>query len=115
MDYGPRAMVPAPGRESDIARLSTHWPLGGRLPALVQRARAAVQRDDPSIEAKPFSSAPALARSPIRNATLIWSRSSLTPSTTTSKTACICWPRWWPDQSRRRGRGHDHGAARHRG
>jgi hypothetical protein len=54
MDYGPRAMVPAPGREGDIARLSTHWPLGGRLPVLVQRARAAVQRDNPSIEAKPF-------------------------------------------------------------
>ena len=54
MDYGPRAMVPAPGREDDIARLSTRWPLGGRLPVLVQRARAAVQRDDPGIEAKPF-------------------------------------------------------------
>jgi hypothetical protein len=54
MDYGPRAMVPAPGREQDLARLSTHWPLGGRLPVLVQRARAAVQRDDPGIEAKPF-------------------------------------------------------------
>src|SRR5439155_26587662 len=54
MDYGPRAMVPAPGRASDIARLSTRWPLGGRLPVLVQRARAAVQRDDPGIEAKPF-------------------------------------------------------------
>jgi hypothetical protein len=54
MDYGPRAMVPASGREGDIARLSTHWPLGGRLPVLVQRARAAVHRDDPSIEAKPF-------------------------------------------------------------
>jgi len=40
MDYGPRAMVPAPGREQDLARLSTRWPLGGRLPVLVQRARA---------------------------------------------------------------------------
>jgi hypothetical protein len=54
MDYGPRAMVPAPGREQDLARLSTRWPLGGRLPVLVQRARAALQRDDSSIEAKPF-------------------------------------------------------------
>jgi hypothetical protein len=53
MDYGPRVMVPAPGREQDLARLSTRWPLGGRLPVLVQRARAAVQRDDPGIEAKP--------------------------------------------------------------
>ena len=86
-------------RESDIARLSTT----GHSAADCLRwcsAPAAVQRDDPGI-AKPFSSAPALARYPIRNATLIWSRSSLTPSTTTSKTACICWPRWWPDQSRR--------------
>ena len=54
MDYGPRAMVPAPGREQEITRLSTHWPLGGRLPVLVQRARAAVHRDDPGIAAKPF-------------------------------------------------------------
>ncbi|MBM3223927.1 MAG: hypothetical protein FJZ47_09020 [Candidatus Tectomicrobia bacterium] len=54
MDYGPRAMVPAPGRERDLARLSTRWPLGGRLPVLVQRARAAVQHDAPGIEAKPF-------------------------------------------------------------
>src|SRR5262249_14039484 len=54
MDYGPRVMVPAPGREQDLARLSTRWPLGGRLPVLVQRARATVQRDDRSIEAKPF-------------------------------------------------------------
>ena len=54
MDYGPRAMVPAPRRESDIACLSTRWPLGGRLPVLVQRAKTAVQRDEPGIEAKPF-------------------------------------------------------------
>jgi hypothetical protein len=54
MDYGPHAMVPAPGREQDFTRLSTRWPLGGRLPVLVQRARAALQRDDPSLEAKPF-------------------------------------------------------------
>ncbi|MGE3541190.1 MAG: AAA domain-containing protein [Candidatus Tectimicrobiota bacterium] len=54
MDYGPRAMVPALGREQDLARLSTHWPLGGRLPALVQRARAAVQHADAKLEAKPF-------------------------------------------------------------
>ena len=47
-------MNPAPGREQEITRLSTHWPLGGRLPVLVQRARAAVHRDDPGIEAKPF-------------------------------------------------------------
>ena len=54
MDYGPRAMVPTPGRDQEVARLSTHWPLGGRLPVLVQRARAALQRDAPGLEAKPF-------------------------------------------------------------
>ena len=54
MDYGPRAIVPALGREQDLAHLSTRWPLGGRLPVLVQRARAAVQHEDPRIEAKPF-------------------------------------------------------------
>jgi hypothetical protein len=54
MDYGPRVMVPAPGQEQDLARLSTRWPLGGRLPVLVQRARAALQREDPTITAKPF-------------------------------------------------------------
>jgi hypothetical protein len=40
MHYGQRDMVPAPGRASDMARLSQHWPLGGRLPVLVQRCRA---------------------------------------------------------------------------
>src|SRR5207245_3652384 len=54
MDYGPRTMIPAPGREQEVARLSTRWPLGGRLPVLVQRARAAVQHEDATIEAKPF-------------------------------------------------------------
>jgi AAA domain/PD-(D/E)XK nuclease superfamily len=54
MHYGQRDMVPAPGRASDIARLSQHWPLGGRLPVLVQRARAVLQNSDASIEAKPF-------------------------------------------------------------
>ena len=54
MDYGPRTMIPAPGREQEVARLSTRWPLGGRLPVLVQRARAAVQHEDANIEAKPF-------------------------------------------------------------
>jgi AAA domain len=47
-------MVPAPGREQEIGRLSTRWPLGGRLPVLVQRARAALQHEHASIEAKPF-------------------------------------------------------------
>src|SRR3989454_1270162 len=54
MHYEQRDMVPAPGRASDIARLSTHGPLGGRLPVLVQRARVALQNSDAGIEAKPF-------------------------------------------------------------
>jgi hypothetical protein len=54
MHYGQRHMVPGPGRESDLARLGKRWPLGGRLPVLVQRARAALRSDDPSIEARPF-------------------------------------------------------------
>jgi len=54
MHYEQRDMVPAPGRESDMARLSKRWPLGGRLPLLVQRARAALQNYDASIEVKPF-------------------------------------------------------------
>ena len=54
MHYEQRDMVPAPGRESDIAGLSKRWPLGGRLPLLVQRARAALQNYDASIEVKPF-------------------------------------------------------------
>ena len=54
MHYEQRDMVPAPGRESDMAGLSKRWPLGGRLPLLVQRARAALQNYDASIEAKPF-------------------------------------------------------------
>src|SRR5439155_3983069 len=54
MHYEQRDMVPAPGRESDIAGLSKRGPLGGRLPLLVQRARAALHNYDASIEVKPF-------------------------------------------------------------
>src|SRR5262249_7871716 len=54
MDYGPRAMVPARGREQDLARLSTRWPLGGRLPVLVQRPRAVLRQDEPGLGAQPF-------------------------------------------------------------
>src|SRR5262249_23494623 len=70
MDYGPRAMLPAPGRQQDIARLSARWPLGGRLPVLVQRARAGLRPDGPGIEAGPsprgagFGSLPAPHRYP---------------------------------------------------
>jgi hypothetical protein len=54
MHYEHSDMAPAPGQESDLAGLSKRWPLGGRLPLLVQRARAALQNYDASIEAKPF-------------------------------------------------------------
>jgi CRISPR/Cas system-associated exonuclease Cas4 (RecB family) len=54
MNYGPRAMEAAPGRERDVARISQRWPLGGRLPVLAQRARAALRSLDRSVEAKPF-------------------------------------------------------------
>ena len=58
MDYGPRAMIPAPGRESDIARLSTRWPLGGRLPVLVQRAALALGQWNGERDAECLADAP---------------------------------------------------------
>lgn len=54
MDYGERAMRPAEGREGDCARIGARWPLGARLPSLVQRARAALRRFDREVEAKPW-------------------------------------------------------------
>lgn len=54
MDYDLDKMGPAPGREADVERISTHWPLGGRLPVLAQRARMAMKQFDARIEAKPF-------------------------------------------------------------
>ena len=54
MDYGKGAMVPAPGRESDVERVGSRWPLGSRLPILTQRARTALRRLDPSVEAKRY-------------------------------------------------------------
>ncbi|MCI0391520.1 MAG: AAA domain-containing protein [Acidobacteria bacterium] len=54
MTYGQRNMIPASGRESDVTRISHCWPLGGKLPLLVQRARAAVKMFDPTIELRPY-------------------------------------------------------------
>lgn len=54
MDYAGREMRPAAGREELLRRASARWPLGGRLPLLVQRARAAVRRLDRSTDALPY-------------------------------------------------------------
>jgi hypothetical protein len=54
MTYNRQGMDPAPGHEADVARIVKRWPLGGRLPALVQRARGALKQYDTRIEAKPF-------------------------------------------------------------
>ena len=54
MEYGGRRMRPANGLEETARRASARWPLGGRLPLLAQRARAAVRRLDRSTEAKPY-------------------------------------------------------------
>jgi len=47
-------MVPAPGRAEEVARVGARWPLAGRLPVLSQRARAALRRLDPAVEAKSY-------------------------------------------------------------
>jgi hypothetical protein len=54
MEYAGREMRPAAGREELLRRASSRWPLGGRLPLLVQRARAAVRRLDRSTDALPY-------------------------------------------------------------
>ncbi|HEX8283989.1 MAG TPA: AAA domain-containing protein [Pyrinomonadaceae bacterium] len=54
MEYAGRELKPSEGREELLRRASSRWPLGGRLPLLVQRARAAVRRLDRSTEALPY-------------------------------------------------------------
>jgi hypothetical protein len=54
MDYADKAFVCAHGRETDLARISARYPLNQRLSLLVQRARAALRRFDPSIELRRF-------------------------------------------------------------
>jgi hypothetical protein len=52
MEYAERGMKPAEGREDDVARVGAKWPLGARLPSLVQRARAVARRADRTTEAR---------------------------------------------------------------
>jgi hypothetical protein len=54
MNYGTGAMLPAPEKESDFARICARWPLGTRLPVLAQRARAALKNHDAGVEAKRY-------------------------------------------------------------
>ena len=54
MEYEGRSLRPAAGGEETLRRAAARWPLGGRLPALVQRARAALRRLDRSTEALPY-------------------------------------------------------------
>ena len=44
----------APGQEAVVAALSNQWPVGPNLPTIVQRARQALRRFDPTVEAAPF-------------------------------------------------------------
>jgi hypothetical protein len=54
MEYGDRVLTPAAGKEEIVRRASARWPLAGRLPVLVQRARAAVRRLERSVESRPY-------------------------------------------------------------
>jgi len=47
-------LKPASGAEELLRRAAARWPLSGRLPLLVQRARAAVRRLDRSTESKRY-------------------------------------------------------------
>jgi len=54
LEYGRGAMRPAAGKEETVGRVSARWPLGGRLPLLAQRARAAVRRLERTTEARRY-------------------------------------------------------------
>jgi predicted RecB family nuclease len=54
MAYGKGAMAPTSGREGECEKISLRWPLGGKLPTLVQRARAALRRYDRTVEARSY-------------------------------------------------------------
>ncbi|HWS87483.1 MAG TPA: AAA domain-containing protein [Pyrinomonadaceae bacterium] len=54
MEYAGKEMRPAAGKEEFVRRASARWPLAGKLPLLVQRARAAVRRLDRSVESRPY-------------------------------------------------------------
>lgn len=52
MVYAGHDIVAARGREAEVARIGGRWPLGSRLPILAQRARAALARNDRSVESR---------------------------------------------------------------
>jgi hypothetical protein len=54
MEYGRKELTPAAGSEEVVRRAAARWPLAGRLPLLVQRARAAVRRLERSTESRPY-------------------------------------------------------------
>lgn len=54
LEYGRKEMTTAAGKEEVVRHASSRWPLAGRLPLLVQRARAAVRRLDRSVESRPY-------------------------------------------------------------
>ncbi|HEX8118954.1 MAG TPA: hypothetical protein VF521_16875, partial [Pyrinomonadaceae bacterium] len=54
LEYGERGMKAPAHKEEFARRVSARWPLAGRLPLLVQRARAAVRRLDRSVESRPY-------------------------------------------------------------
>ncbi|MDT5268005.1 MAG: hypothetical protein QOH49_191 [Acidobacteriota bacterium] len=53
-EYGRKEMTTTAGKEELVRRASSRWPLAGRLPLLVQRARAAVRRLERSTEARSY-------------------------------------------------------------
>jgi hypothetical protein len=54
MNYSGYTLTNAPGRDAQAGRLAARPALARRLPLLVQRARAALRRFDPSIESRRF-------------------------------------------------------------
>ena len=54
LEYGRKEMTTTAGKEEVVRHASSRWPLAGRLPLLVQRARAAVRRLERSTEARPY-------------------------------------------------------------
>jgi hypothetical protein len=54
MRYVEKALEPAHGNEARVKEISGRWPLGSRLPALAQRARAALGQNDRSIDSRPY-------------------------------------------------------------
>lgn len=51
---GERELLVASGKENTVTALSGQWPVGPNLPLLVQRARRALKRFDPSIDSRSY-------------------------------------------------------------